>query len=341
MYESLPLPARAVRTMVEDAIKHTPAEGMVILADEESLLAKTLLAAYGAAYPFATIWPWNPEVLRPEEMRLRFQSLTKGTLVILIQSTNFRLDAFRIRIELFSRGLKTIEHVHLARMKTREEQTRYLEACTYGPTYFTTQANALREVLRNTQALEILSVGGEKLVWKGELEEPKLNTGEYSQAKNIGGTFPIGEVFTEAKDLTCVDGEVRIFAFANDRFEMELFEPFTMRVVRGEVELQGNEPEAFQTIVKRIQETERCIVRELGFGLNPAFGKQAYVEDVTAFERQRGVHLSLGEKHSVYPKAGLQKRDKARYHVDVFVDVERTTFYDASLTPISIRNQQI
>jgi hypothetical protein len=36
--------------------------------------------------------------------------------VVLVQSTSFRMDAYRIRIELFKRGLKVIEHVHLSRM---------------------------------------------------------------------------------------------------------------------------------------------------------------------------------------------------------------------------------
>ena len=322
---------QAVRMMVGEAIGQTKEEGMVLLFDRESELARTLVSAYIAEYPWAQTWEWNPEALRPEEMRLRFHALPKGTLVILVQSTNFRLDAFRIRLELFSRGLRTIEHVHLARMRSPEEQLRYLEACTYGPKRFTTQATRLQEEIRKAKTADVFSHGGEVLRWNGELEEPLANTGNYEGKTNVGGTFPVGEVFTEAKELACVSGDVRIFAMANARFEMEFFTPFRVRVKAGEVVLQGDEPEGFVSVIKQIQESERALVRELGFGLNPAFGKQAYVEDVTAFERQLGVHLSIGEKHSVYQKASVKKRDKTRFHVDVFVDVERVVLGDETI----------
>ncbi|MEK9152086.1 MAG: hypothetical protein AAB692_01850, partial [Patescibacteria group bacterium] len=34
------------------------------------------------------------------------------------------------------------------------------------------------------------------------------------------------------------------------------------------------------------------------------------------------LHLSLGEKHGIYKKPGFNPK-KTRYHIDVFVDVER------------------
>jgi hypothetical protein len=37
---------------------------------------------------------------------------------------------------------------------------------------------------------------------------------------------------------------------------------------------------------------------------------------------QRGVHLSLGAKHTVYSKPGVSKK-QSRYHVDIFLDVTR------------------
>lgn len=315
--------ARAVRVMVEDSIKQTPQEGMVVIADADSVLSRTLCAAYTEAYPWAEVWAWDPELFPAEEVRRRFQKLAKGTLVVLVQSTSFRLDAFRIRLELFARGLRTIEHVHLGRMTEPDEQLRYLEGCSYGASHFTTQANAISEVVKKAQQLALVSRGGEKLVWDTLLEDPKQNTGNYAGMVNVGGTFPVGEVFTEGRDLARVNGEVRIFAMANSAFEVKFFEPFRVRVERGEVVLQGDEPEMFREVIELIMKQERPMVRELGFGLNPAFGKDRFVTDVTAFERQRGVHLSLGEKHPVYPKEGMHKRNEARYHVDVFVDVER------------------
>ena len=55
------------------------------------------------------------------------EQLVPGDLAILIQSTNFRLDAFRIRVELFKRAIKVIEHPHLSRMQGADlgPTTRY------------------------------------------------------------------------------------------------------------------------------------------------------------------------------------------------------------------------
>ena len=317
------LATQAVRTMVTEALQQTAEQGMVVMVDRDSDLSRLLADAYLAEFPWAKLLTWDPDTMRAEEIRLRLRALEKGTLVILVQTTNFRLDAFRIRMEIFSLGLKTIEHTHLGRMKTEAEQTRYLESLTYGPQYFTTQAKPLAETLRQVKEVRVVSKDGSVLMWATALEEPKLNIGDYTGMQNVGGTFPIGEVFTEALDLTKVSGEAQIFAMANDQFEVELFEPFTISIRDGLVQLRGDEPEMFQQIIKKISESERPLVRELGFGLNPAFGPDKFVTDVTAFERQHGVHLSLGEKHSVYPKDSVQRRAHTRFHVDVFVSFDR------------------
>jgi hypothetical protein len=41
---------------------------------------------------------------------------------------------------------------------------------------------------------------------------------------------------------------------------------------------------------------------------------------VTAFERQLGVHVSVGKKHNVFKKPGLTGK-KAKFHIDLFLDV--------------------
>jgi hypothetical protein len=63
-------------------------------------------------------------------------------------------------------------------------------------------------------------------------------------------------------------------------------------------------------------------VREFGIGLNPAMGKHRVLNDITAFERQKGLHFSIGEKHGIYKKPGFNQK-KTHYHIDIFVDVER------------------
>ncbi len=316
------LAREAVNVIVTQAIRQAPEEGMLVLHDADSPLACVLASAYREAFPWATVRLWQGSEEDQEAVKRLLHDLPAKTLVVLVQSLSFRLNAFRIRLELFARGLKTIEHVHLTRMGSEEEQARYLSGLCATPSSFTTHANHIVELLQKTNRLEIRSQGGASLRWESALEAPKRNTGDYSGMTNIGGTFPIGEVFTEAKDVFTANGEVRVFALADQNFHMQRFEPFVVQIMDGLVVLRGDEPQLFRDIITQIQTNERPLVREIGFGLNPAFGKDAFVTDVTAFERQRGVHLSLGEKHGVYPKPGLMKRDDARYHVDVFVDVE-------------------
>jgi len=62
-------------------------------------------------------------------------------------------------------------------------------------------------------------------------------------------------------------------------------------------------------------------MREIGFGLNRAITRENYIKDITAFERILGLHISLGEKHTVYKKEGIRAK-KTRYHVDLFLDVD-------------------
>ncbi len=60
-----------------------------------------------------------------------------------MQSTNFRLEAFRIRVELFKLGLKVVEHVHLSRMPGIQGE-HYIDALAYDPAYFRGVGRALK-----------------------------------------------------------------------------------------------------------------------------------------------------------------------------------------------------
>jgi hypothetical protein len=72
-----------------------------------------------------------------------FDRMQAGDLVVLIQSTSFRMDAYRIRIELFKRGLKVIEHVHLSRMPG-EQGLHYIDSLAYDPAYYRGVGHALK-----------------------------------------------------------------------------------------------------------------------------------------------------------------------------------------------------
>jgi len=157
----------------------------------------------------------------------------------------------------------------------------------------------------------------------GELEMPKLNTGNYDGMLNIGGTFPIGEVFCESKMLENMNGQFWIWAFADSNFEIMTPPPFWVKVENGlVVSWAENAPSEFIEVIGKVKEIERPIIREIGFGLNSAISRTNLLGDITAFERIVGVHLSLGEKHSVYKKAGIITH-KSRFHVDLFLLIDQ------------------
>ena len=145
---------------------------------------------------------------------------------------------------------------------------------------------------------------------------------------NIGGQFPIGEVFTEARDLGTVNGRVRIFVFGDTAFAVNRpAHPITLVIEQGRVVEVIDSTPAFDQVLANIRADEGQVwLRELGFGMNRAFNQSRTVDDIGTFERMCGIHLSLGAKHGVYQKPGF-KRGVVRHHVDVFA-VTREVWLD-------------
>ena len=65
-----------------------------------------------------------------ESIKNSLTSLPKNSIVILVQSTNFRLSTFRIRLELFHRDIHVVEHNHLAYIKESEFDT-FIDSLVY------------------------------------------------------------------------------------------------------------------------------------------------------------------------------------------------------------------
>jgi len=103
-----------IRDILSLAIMHTPEQKALVIFDTQCALAITLTEAYKRALPTAEFKDFN--TLSSAEILNAFKKLAPNDLVILIQSTSFRLNDFRIRVELFEQSLKVIEHPHLARM---------------------------------------------------------------------------------------------------------------------------------------------------------------------------------------------------------------------------------
>jgi aminopeptidase len=329
-----------VRETLFEALEWKPEQGMLVIADEESELSRLLLSVYREIVPEAKVIPFNPA--DGEQILAELNQATAKTLVVLIQSTNFRLNDFRIRIELFKRGLWTVEYIHLARM-TEAQFPIYLEALRYDKNYYRTLGPALKTLLDRATSVRV-ECPGTVLSYTSPMEEAKLNSGDYREMENVGGTYPIGEVFTEPKELTALNGQVKIFGFADMNHHVHFYEPFLVTITNGILSAGEEAPADFHATLDLIRADEEVWVRELGLGLNRAMGRHALVNDVTAFERQQGLHLSLGAKHGVYAKPGFARK-RTRYHIDVFVAIERiivdeTVIFEdnAFVSPASFQN---
>jgi len=317
------LPARAtdaaaahLRDVLAIAIEHGPAQRALVVYDMRTGLARALVEAYRRNLPDADFLDFDS--VDPAEVLVRFRQLAAKDLVVLVQSTNFRLEAFRIRVELFKLGLKVVEHVHLSRMPGIQGE-HYIAALAYDPAYFRGVGRALKVRIDAAPQARVCS-GGDELVFASPLEPAKLNVGDYSEMHNVGGQFPIGEVFTEALDLEAVNGRAQIHVFGDTSYlSNRPATPVTIIVERGRVVGTENATPEFQRVLDIIRADEGEVwVRELGFGMNRAFTRERRVDDIGTYERMCGIHLSLGAKHGVYPKPGFKRKD-ARYHIDVFV----------------------
>lgn len=308
-----------ITDIINIAIEHKSNEKALVIYDARYGLTNILTEAYRTALPHARFVDFDK--VSKEEVISAFDTMKPNDLVVLIQSSNFLLDAFRIRLHLFNKKLKVIEHLHLHR-NTEDVWDVYVNSLEYDTTWYRGVGQKLKAKLEHTKELRIQS-GGVELVVTDGLESPKLNIGDYTGMDNIGGTFPIGEVFTEAKDFSKMNGSFMCYAYAGANFSVDMHEPFHVDVREGLVVGWGsNTPKSFSKIISNIKEFEHPIIREIGFGLNRAITRERYLQDITAFERILGLHFSLGEKHSVYKKEGITAH-KAKFHVDVFPLVDR------------------
>lgn len=308
--------AAHLRDVLAIALEHGPGRRALVVYDNRTSLSRALVEAYRRNLPGADFIDFDS--VEPGAVLAAFKEYAAGDLVVLVQSTNFRLDGFRLRVELFKLGLKVIEHVHLSRMPGAQGG-HYIEALAYDPQYYRGVGHALKARIDTARRAEVHG-GGEVLAFDSPFEAAKLNVGDYSAMNNVGGQFPIGEVFTEAQDLEAVSGRAQVHVFGDTSYLVNRPEaPVTLVIERGRVIKADNATPEFQQVLDIIRRDEGEVwVRELGFGMNRAFSRERRVDDIGTYERMCGIHLSLGAKHGVYAKPGFKRKD-ARYHIDVFV----------------------
>lgn len=319
---------RHVGDVLRLAIEHSPSARAVVVWDGRCELARALVQAYRGNLSDALFLEF--ESVAPAVVLESFERLSPGDLVVLIQSSSFRLDAFRIRLELFKRSLKVIEHPHLERMPGAEGVI-YIDSLAYDRDYYRGVGNALKQRIDRTRTA-VVDSGGERLVFPAGLEPAKLNVGDYRALKDVGGQYPIGEVFTESRALEAVNGRVRIGFFGDTRFTVNRPErPIVLAVEQGRVVDTLDSSAEFERVLADIRADEGVVwLRELGLGMNRALTPERIVSDIGTFERMCGVHLSLGAKHAIYNKPAIQK-SKARHHVDVFVLTESMLLDDETI----------
>jgi len=305
-----------LRDVLAIALEHGPQQRALVVFDRRTGLSRALVEAYRRNLPEGDFIDFD--AVTPDSVLAAFETYAPGDLVVLVQSSNFRLDGFRLRVELFKLGLKVIEHVHLSRMPGAQGD-HYIEALAYDPHYFRGIGHALKRRIDVASRAEVHG-GDDVLVFDSPLESAKLNVGDYSAMNNVGGQFPIGEVFTEAQDLEAVSGRARVHVFGDTSYLVNRpASPITLIIERGRVVDAENATPEFQQVLDIIRRDEGEVwVRELGFGMNRAFSRERRVDDIGTYERMCGIHLSLGAKHGVYAKPGFKRKD-ARYHIDVFV----------------------
>jgi leucyl aminopeptidase (aminopeptidase T) len=320
---SATLLARTSQNLVDtlrDVFLHDDNTMALVIYDLDSPLSSLLTDAYRKALPNAMFI--NFHEMDKENILLQIEALEAGNFVALVQSRSFRLSDFRIRIELFKKHIKVAEHPHLARMSEENEVNTYVNTLAYDKEYYHHMGHTLKARIEKASGAVICS-GDEKLIYPSSFEDAKLNIGDYREMKNVGGQFPIGEVFTELKELTALHGRTKIMAFGDINYKVNIPEhPITIVIENGKLVATENSTADFEAVLNLIREEEGLVwVRELGLGLNRALSKENFVSDMGTFERMCGIHLSLGAKHGIYAKEGM-KRNSGRFHIDVMIDTK-------------------
>lgn len=135
----------------------------VLVYDTRSGLAKALAEAYKVALgPDSQSYDFD----RMEMDNLNFRdiliNLPEGSLVIMVQSTNFRITDFRIRVELSQHGIHCVEHNHLGYLPTEHYET-YFGALAYRTPEYVRCTALLNEINDGKTGMDLVDRSGRRL----------------------------------------------------------------------------------------------------------------------------------------------------------------------------------
>ena len=134
------------------------------------------------------IWEWyaenlknreNSEVIIFEEieaevLKEKLMSLPEFSTVVLIQSRDFRLDDFRIRLNLHNKWVWCLEHNHLIYLKPGESDT-YIDAIIYRWEEYNRLSNKFKDISDNAGTAKIVCHNRDTLEISGGFEDMKQN----------------------------------------------------------------------------------------------------------------------------------------------------------------------
>lgn len=307
--------------------------GVMVIYDTQSPLSNLVTETYrrllkGRSRVYFVDFDQTPhaEILRQIETHLKPKDA-----VALVQSFSFRVSVYRWRLELFDRQLKVLEHMRLSYMPEDQFLT-YAKSLKEESSWLQPTAEKLRDLLTKTNHIRVECTGGSILTYHSTMEKPVVNDGNYSKMKNVGGGYPIGEIFSEPIDLASANGEVEVYAYPGEDHKMRFSQKsFLIKIKDGCVE-DGVFPPDFQPLMDMMRKENpdgTIPVREFGLGLNRNITPQHVLTEASAFERIAGLHLSLGWKHGAYlKKFKKQKELVQRYHVDIYPSTKRIWLND-------------
>lgn len=294
----------------------------ILIFDSNSKLSKLISDWYISNLK----WKYNSEIYEFSEDKSEFfkemlLNLNKNDTVILVQSTNFRMENFRIRILLQQKQIACIEHNHLSYIKEDEYET-YLKSIWFDFEKIDLLSKKFKNLIDNWDTL-IINSSWAKFKISGWFEDMKRNSWIYDLTSRYA-TFPAWENFSEAKIFENVNWELYIKSFPGFDFVVRhLDDPFKITIKNSIItDYSKNTPTDFIEVYDKIKQSEgEVMIRELWFGLNPEISFENRLNDVNAFERMQGFHLSLWKKHNIYRKK-LDKNTVQRYHIDIFPVVD-------------------
>lgn len=308
--------------LLNDNVKFHPTNKVMLIHDQDSPIAITLTTAFAeviTTYQQHEIIEFNPE--NTTSLKQTLTRLNKGDLVILIQTSNFRISEYRIRLECNNIGVFVLEFHHLDLIKSDQEQT-FLNSLIYDLPRYNAITQKITPLINNSLKISIICEDQSTMVYTGPFDKVYYNIGEIHNT--LGSLFPIGEFFTEPLELKNVNGTFQVYAFPSLEHETIIATPFHVHIKDGAI-VSHTGPERFEQIIQLIKQenvNEQVPIREMGFGLNRFIGKQHPLGYVGSHERQRGFHVSIGLKHGIYRKK-VPTSINQRYHIDMFINVQQ------------------